>query len=302
MHDVAIIGGGVSGFAAAMYACRLGLKTAVFYEIPGGNITWATKVENYPGFESIGGEELAKKIREHAEKYGPDVFDRKITAVEKKQNHFSLFDGKKNHESKTIIFATGTTPRKLNVRGENEFLGKGVHYCALCDSPFYKGKIVAVVGGADTAAREAELLSGIASKVYVVYRGEKLRAESENVKKIEKKKNVEIILGNNVSSVGGDKFVTKIILEKDYKGSRELIVDGVFIAAGHVPASELAKSIRVDLNANGEIITDREAKTNVEGVFAAGDVCNTRFKQAITGVAEGVTAAYSAYEFLKKNS
>ena len=300
MHDVAIIGGGVSGFAAAMYACRLGLKTAVFYEIAGGTILWAHKVENYPGFESISGMDLAKNIESHARKYNPDVFDKKIVSVDKKQGHFVLFDGKDKYESKTIIFATGTAPRKLGIKGENEFLGKGVSYCALCDSHFYKSKIVAIVGGADTAVREAELLSDLASKVYVIYRGEKLRAEQENVKKIKNKKNVEIILNNNVSSIGGDKFVTKVILEKEYEGGRELIVDGVFIAAGHIPASELAKSIKVELNANGEIIIDREARTNVEGVFAAGDIANTRFKQAITGVAEGVTAAYSAYEYLKK--
>jgi thioredoxin reductase (NADPH) len=283
-----------------MYACRLGLKTAVFYEIAGGTITWAPKVENYPGFESISGEELAKNIENHARKYSPDVLDRKIVSVENKKMHFSLFDGKEKYEAKTIIFATGTTPRKLGIKGENEYLGKGVHYCALCDSYFYKGKIVAVIGGADTALREADMLSGIASKVYIIYRGEKLRAEKENIKKIENKKNVEVITSNNVSSVGGDKFVTKVILEKEYKGSRGLIVDGVFVAVGHTPLSDLAKSIKVELNANSEIIIDREAKTNVEGVFAAGDVCNTKFKQAITGVAEGVTAAYSAYEWLKK--
>ena len=300
MHDVIIIGGGVTGFAAAMYACRLGLKTAVFSEIKGGTILWAPKVENYPGFESISGEELAKNIENHARKYNPDVFEKKIVSVDKKQNHFVLFDGKNKYESKTIIFATGTTPRKLGVKGENEYLGKGVHYCALCDSPFYRGKIVAVIGGADTALREAELLLGIAAKVYIIYRGEKLRAEPENVKKIENKKNVEVILNNNISSIGGDKFVTKVMLEKEFRGSKELIVDGVFVAAGHTPLSDLAKSMMVRLNAKGEIIIDREAKTNVEGVFAAGDVVDTRFKQAITGVAEGVTAAYSAYEFLKK--
>ena len=300
MHDLAIIGGGVSGFSAAMYACRLGLKTAVFYEISGGTILWADKVENYPGFESIGGEELAKNIEKQARKYNPDVFDKKITSVEKKQNHFVVFDGKNKYEAKTIIFATGTVPRRLNVAGEKEFLGKGVSYCALCDSHFYKNKVVAVVGGSDTAVLEAELLSRFASKVYVIYRGEKLRAEPENIKHIENKKNIEIVTSNNVSSIGGDKFVTKVLLEKEYKGSKELIVGGVFVAAGHIPLSDLAKSIGVELNAKAEIIIDREARTNVEGVFAAGDVVNTKFKQAITGVAEGVIAAYSAYEWLKK--
>ncbi|MBW3022640.1 FAD-dependent oxidoreductase [Candidatus Woesearchaeota archaeon] len=298
MHDIIIIGGGVSGFAAAMYAARLGLKVAVFAEMKGGTITWADKVENYPGFESISGQELANKIENHARKYSVEVIEKKVASVDKKEN-FIVSDGEQNHEAKAIILATGTVPRKLGLRSEAEYLGKGVHYCALCDAPFYKGKIVAVIGGSDTSVKEAAMLSEIAFKVYIIYRGESLRAEPVNLKMIEEKKNIEVITGNNVASFGGDKFLTKVILEKEYRGNKELIVDGVFVAAGHVPSSDLAKSMGVELNANGEIIIDREAKTNIEGVFAAGDVVDTKFKQAITGVAEGVTAAHSAYEWLK---
>ncbi|MEM4336479.1 MAG: FAD-dependent oxidoreductase [Candidatus Woesearchaeota archaeon] len=300
MYDVIIVGGGVSGFAAAMYARRLGLNTAIFSEFSGGTILMAHNVENYPGFESISGEELAKKIELHARKYSPDIFDKKVVAIGKKDNFFLVFDGKENHKSKTIILATGTSPRKLGIKGEEEFLGKGVSYCALCDAHFYKNKVVAVVGGSDTAVLEAELLSQLASKVYIIYRGEKLRAEHENITRIKNKSNIEIVTNNNISLISGNKFVTKVLLEKEYKRNRELLIDGVFIAAGHIPVSDLAKSIGINLNEKGEIIIDKETKTNIEGVFAVGDVTNSIFKQAITGVAQGCIAAFSAYNYIKR--
>jgi len=307
-YDFAIVGAGGVGLAAAMYGARLGLKTVVFghsygSELPvGGLITTTHIVENYPGFKKTSGRLLAKQIEEHARAYDlVTIKQEEVKGVKKSKFGFNLKTSKADYGAKTILIATGRRVRKMEVPGAKELENKGVSYCALCDGPLYKGKIVVVVGGSDTAIIDALILSEHASKVYVIYRGEKVRAEKANLEKAKKNKKIEIITNTNVLEIKGDAGVTGIVLDKEYNGSKELKLDGVYVAIGNIPNSDLAKSLGVKLNNSGEIIVNHEtSETNVEGIFAAGDITNKSFKQLIIGVAQGVNAAFSAYEYLGK--
>ncbi len=303
-YDLIIIGTGVAGWGAAMYAGRMQLKTLIIGDTSGGTIMLTNDVENYPGFKKLTGPELAEKIEQHARDYAIDVEEGYVIDIQKesKKNQFTVTkkDGK-TFTTKTILFATGTKPRKLNIPGEDAFFGKGVHTCALCDGAFYKNKIVAVVGGSDSAAKEALVLMQWAKKVYVIYRGEQIHPEPVNMTRVEKKMKegkIEIINNTNVKEIKGDQFLTQVVLDKSYKGKNEFKLDALFIEIGHIPLSELAQKLDVKCNTKGEILIDRNAQTNVPGVYAAGDVVDTRFKQAITGVAEGVLGVYSAYTYI----
>lgn len=307
--DFGIIGAGGTGLAAAMYAARLGLKTICFGSshgselAVGGVITTTNVVENYPGFIRLTGQELADKIRAHAESYDlVTIKEEKVLEVKKDKSEFTIKTDSSTYKVKTVLFATGTKWRKLEVPGSNELENKGVAYCALCDAPLYRNKVVAVIGGADTAAKDALVLAEHTKKVYIIYRGDEIRAEPINKQRISENKKIEIITKTNVTKVNGTEFVQSVTLDKSYKGSKELEVQGVFVAIGHDILSDLAKPLGVKLNEKKEIIIDHKtSETNVSGVFAAGDVADKPFKQAITGVAEGCTAAYSAYEYVTKS-
>ena len=308
--DFIIIGAGGAGLAAAMYGARLGIKTLCLghssgSELPlGGVITTTNVVENYPGFIRLTGTELADKIREHAQSY-PEVTlkEEKAELVERQGNLFKVKTSESTYNGKTILFATGTKWKKLEVPGALEYENKGVAYCSLCDAPFYKNKIVAVVGGSDSAVKDAMVVAEHAKKVYIIYRGEKIRPEPINYERIMKNKKIEIINNTNVTEIKGKQFVERVVLDKHYNGSNELELQGVFVAIGHIIISELAKSIGVKTNEKGEIILDHKtSETNIPGVFAAGDVTDKPFKQLITGVADGCTAAFSAYEYISKNN
>lgn len=296
MYDVAIIGNGLVGLGAAMYAGRFELKTLLIGELLGGTITQTDKVENYPGFVSITSQELVENFRKHAEAYSIDHKYGRVDNIIKEDDHFKIFSGENNFESKTVILATGTIVRRLGVESEKIYENKGVSYCALCDGAFFKDKVVAVVGGGDGAAVDALILTRYAKKVYLIVRKDKMRAEPTNQQKLIENDKIEIIYNTNVLEFKGENMLQKIKLDNPFKGNEEIEVQGCFIAIGHIINSELAKQLGVNLNDKGEIIIDRKAKTNVKGVYAAGDVVDTHFKQAITGVAEGVFAAHSAYE------
>ena len=308
-YDFAIVGAGVAGMAAAMYGARLGMKTLCLgsshgSELPlGGVITTTNIVENYPGFIKLTGTELADKIREHALSYElVTLKEEKVQKIEKKDSEFLIKTEKEEYVAKTILFATGTKWKKLDVPGSKEFENRGVAYCALCDSPLYRNKVAAVVGGSDSAAKDALVLAEHAKKVYIIYRKDKIRAEPINMKRIEANKKIEIINNANIIEIKGDSSLKKVILDREFNGSKELPLDGVFIAIGHIPLSDLAKSIGVKTNEKDEIIMNHKtSETSVSGVYSAGDVADKPFKQAITGVAEGCTAAYSAFEYISKN-
>ncbi|MBT3405072.1 FAD-dependent oxidoreductase [archaeon] len=309
-YDLIIIGAGGTGLAAGMYASRLGLKTLVLgtphgSELPiGGVITTTNVVENYPGFKKIGGMELARKIEEHARNYEDiTIKTEKAESVEKMKTCFNIKTEKEGYKSKAIIFATGTKWRKLpkTVKGSEKFDRRGINYCALCDGPLYRGKTVAVIGGSDSAAIDALILAQYADKVYMIYRGEKIHPEPTNLEKIKENKKIKVINKTNVIEVKGSSKAESVTLDKPYKKKKELEVNAVFVAIGHKVLSGLAKDIGVKTNKKDEIIIDhKNCLTNVKGIFAAGDVTDKEFKQLIIGVADGCTAAYSAYQYITK--
>jgi thioredoxin reductase (NADPH) len=302
MYDVAIIGSGVTGYGAAMYAARLDLSVVVIGDVEGGTITLTDDVANYPGYVQLTGQELAGKLKEHALDY-PVALDTDMVAdvFKSKDDYFYVVTESKTFLAKTIIFATGMKERELEVPGHDEFRNRGVSYCALCDAPLYKDKVVAVVGGSDSAAKEALLLAKYCKKVYIIYRREKIRPEPINAERIKREPKIEIINNTNVIEIAGDQKVTSLKLDNPYNGSDKLAVDGLFVAIGGIPNSKLAEKLGVKLNGKNEIMIDRSSRTNIEGVFAAGDVADTEFKQAITGVAEGVHAAYQAYTYVNEH-
>lgn len=301
LYDIIIIGGGVAGFSAAMYTGRLKLKTLIIVETRGGTIILTNNITNWPGIKMTDGMTLAGQIEAHAKEYEPDIVDAKAAKAEKTGEGFRITTAdNKTYEGKSLIMATGTTTRKLHIPGEEELEGKGVHSCALCDGIFYKDKEIAVIGGSDSAAKEALLLTQWAKKVYIIYRKEQIRAEPINLERVLKNEKIEIINNTNVNEFVGEKKLEKLILDKEYNGSKEFVVDGGFVEIGRIPNSDLAKQLDVELNKKGEIIIGREAQTNVPGVYACGDVVDTVFKQAIVGAGEAVLAAYCAYEYLQK--
>ncbi len=303
MYDLIIIGGGCSGLSAAMYGTRLGLKTLTFAEMPGGLITTTHLVENWPGEKSISGPDLAMKLYEHALASGAEIKNELVAKLEnlgEKDGHpqfrATTFSGE-SYEAKTVLIATGTKHRHLDVTGEHEFENRGVSYCALCDGAFFKQKIVCVVGGGDSAAKEALFLSEHASKVYIIVRRDVLRAEPINAERVAKNEKIEILYNTQIAEIAGSKAVEKIKLQD----GRELEMQGVFVAIGHDAQTELAAQIGVALNDKKEIMINRRTETNVRGVFGAGDCCDTEFKQAITGSAEAVTASYYAFHICKSS-
>lgn len=299
IYDLAIIGGGVVGYSALMYSQRLGLKTILIEGEFAGALGKTNWVENYPGFQKIMGMDLVEEIKKHALIYKPTIKSGFVEKINKKAKNFSLKINKKTITSKGILFATGAKYTDLGVKGEKELKNNGVHNCGLCDGPIYKGKEIAIIGGGDSAAKEALILSQFGKKVYMIVRS-KLKPEPIYIDKIKKNKKIEVLLKTEVSEISGKNNVEGIKLTKKYKGKDILPVSAVFVTIGMTPTSNLAKDLKIKRNKKGEIKIDIESKTNIPGVYAAGDVCDTRFKQAITGVGEAVKAVYSHYEYLGK--
>jgi len=299
-YDLVILGGGPAGLTAAIFAVRYTLKTLVIAKKMGGTAAIAGEVENWPGL--IGsGKEIMDKFKAQAEKFGAELFEAEVDNVEKDENGFVLEIKDKEIHCKSLIIALGTENLKLNVEGEKEFLGKGVSYCAVCDGNFFKDKIVAVVGGANAAAKAALYLSDLAKKVYIVYRREKMRCEPTLFNKIKNKKNIEIYYNSVPLKILGDKKVSGFEIEQS-EGKKankiNLAVDGIFVEIGATPVNEVVKSLGLKMEKD-YIVVDREMKTNVLGVFAAGDNTNGKLKQIVTAAAEGAVAATSAYDYLK---
>ncbi len=294
MLDTIIIGGGVAGMGAAIYAQRFGMKTLILSDFFGGTITKTHLVENYPGFPSLSGFELGQKLQEHVKSVEAEMRTEKVESIEKTDSGFIVKTSKESYETKTVILATGTHHRKLGVPGEAEFTNKGVSYCATCDGPFFRDKVVAVVGGSDSAVKESLLLSKYAEKVYIIYRRKEVRPEPINKTRMEAEPKIEVIAESNVVEILGDETITKVKLDT----GKELELGGLFVEIGRIPQTDLAKDLGVEMNDKGEIIIDSFSNTNIPGFYAAGDVTAVDWKQAITGVSEGVKAAYSAYNHI----
>jgi alkyl hydroperoxide reductase subunit F len=301
MYDVLIIGGGPAGLNSALYATRNGLKAGIIAEKYGGQVLDTSSVENYLGYESIPGEDLVGAFREHVEKYDiPIKKDSRVEKVEKKDERFylSMSDGTQL-KSKTLIIATGSKPRKLNVPGEEEFSGKGVAYCAICDGPLFQGRDVVVAGGGNSAVEAAIDIAKIANKVYLVQRSV-LRAEQALVDKLTTFENVEIHLGTQVKEIFGEKLVKGIkVYDKTNDKEFDIKADGIFVEIGSLPNSGPFRDL-VKTLPNGEIEIDCSCNTSVPGVFAAGDVTTVPYKQISISSGEGAKAALSANAYINK--
>jgi len=301
IYDLMILGTGPAGMAAAIYAGRYGLKTVIIGKEIGGATNYGGPIENYPGHIGTG-MELMEKFRRQAEEFGAVFVIGNVEKLKKAKSGYVAMVGDKKYEGKALIVGLGSERRKLGVPGEEEFAGKGVSYCATCDGNFFKGKTVAVIGGADAAAKSAIYLSDICKKVYISYRKAKLRAEPINTQNVLGRKNIEIIYNTKPVEIIGDTKVTGLKLESsvgEKLAKDTLTVDAVFIEIGSTPMIEIFKDLNLKTDQAGYIIVDKNGKTNIPGVFAAGDGANNAFKQTITATADGVLCAKAAYDFLK---
>lgn len=298
-----IIGGGPAGYTAAIYAARADMAPVVYEGIqPGGQLTTTTEIENYPGFENgILGQTLMDTMKAQAVRLGADVRAGIVSSVDLSERPFKVVvDGDKQLLAETLIIATGATAKYLGLDSEHKFKGQGVSACATCDGFFYRKKVVAVVGGGDTACEEATYLAGLCKKVYMIVRRDVLRASEAMQERVKNTENIEILWNCNTQEVLGDEYgVTGARIARKDGEVFDIALDGFFLAIGHHPNSELfSKWVNVDKD--GYIITDgKTSRTNVEGVFAAGDVQDPLYRQAITAAASGCRAALDAEKFLK---
>ena len=301
-----IIGGGPAGYTAAIYASRASLSPVLYEGIqPGGQLTTTTTVENFPGYpEGVDGVQMMADIKAQAERCGADIRSGVVNSIDLSKRPFTVvIDGEKTIEAQSLIFATGATAKYLGLASEQQFRGMGVSACATCDGFFYRGRDVAVVGGGDTACEEALYLSGLCNKVYMIVRRNVLRASKAMQERVLSASNIEMLWECNTREVlGDDAGVTGARLLRKDGTVFDIDIDGFFLAIGHHPNSELV-SEWVKTNENGYIITDgRTSRTNVEGVFAAGDVQDPLYRQAITAAASGCRAALDAEKFLLENN
>ncbi len=300
-----IIGSGPAGYTAAIYAARANLKPIMYQGLePGGQLTTTTEVENFPGYPSgITGPEMMEDLKKQAERFGTDVRWGEATKADLSKRPFKVaVDNKKILEAETLIIATGATAKYLGLESEEKYKGSGVSACATCDGFFYKDKVVGVVGGGDTAAEEATYLAGLAKKVYLIVRKDYMRASIAMQRRVDNTKNIELLYEHNTKELYGDGVVegAKLIYRKGQPDEKEIDIkiDGFFLAIGHTPNSKIfAEYLTTDKE--GYIITDAgSTKTNIPGVFAAGDVQDKIYRQAVTAAGSGCQAALDAERFL----
>ena len=300
LYDVAIIGSGPAGLSAAVYALRAELKTVVFERdsMSGGQVLNTSEVDNYLGMPRMDGFDLGTKFREHAEQMGMEVISAQVMQIEKQEGIWKVITDEESYITKTVLLATGTRYRKLEIPGEATLSGKGVSYCATCDGAFFRNQEVAVIGGGDVAVEDALYLSRICKKVYVVHRREGFRAAPSLVSRMKETKNIELILGFVPEKItGGDTVDGLIVKKRDKEEQRELSVSGVFVAIGTVPVNEVYTGI-VPSDEMGYVIAGEDGKTQTEGIFAAGDIRTKKFRQIVTAVADGANAIHSIEEYL----
>ncbi len=302
IFDVAIIGSGPAGYSASVYASRYNLSNVVFGKLPGGTISEAHKICNYLGFEEITGYEIGEKFFNHAKNFGADIQSKNVVDIKKDKDIFNIYtDTKDIFKSKTVILATGTVRRKLAIPNEEKYIGKGVSYCATCDANFFKNKIAGVVGGSNAATTSALLLSEVAERVYLIYRGEALRGDQKWVDAVLKNKKITVIYNTIIASLDGKDRLEKIVLNKEFNGSKELSLDGLFIEIGSDPNTDLPSKLGIDVDDSGYVITKEDQSTNIDGIWAAGDMTtgSNKFQQVVTATSEGAIAANSVYKYIK---
>lgn len=300
LYDVIIIGGGPAGYTAALYAARSGFSTMVIERLAaGGQMTQTNQIDNYPGFEDgIDGYTLGYKMQEGAKRFGVETRSAEVLSVKLEGKIKEIETDAGALRAKTVIIATGADHKHLGVAHEEELVGRGVAYCAACDAMFYRNKTVAVVGGGNSAAAAAQVLSRIANKVFLIHRRDSLRATKVYHDSLKKTDNLQFIWNSSVKEFVYDAKLTGLVIENNQTGEcQTLDVDGVFISVGRAPATELFKG-QLELDTSGYIVADETTRTNLEGVFAAGDVRTKALRQIVTAASDGATAAYYAENYL----
>ncbi len=300
-YDVFIVGSGPAGYTSGIYSARYNLKTLIVGEEQGGQMNIDYDVENYPGFRKIKGRKLMEKIDAHARDLGVEVILDKVERVEQVEEYlFKITTMFSIYYSHGVILALGTKRRKLNVTGEDKFTARGVSYCATCDGAFYKDKIVAVIGGGDSAFASALILLQHAKKVYIIHRRDEFRAKPGLVDEVKNNPKVEFVMKTNIVEVVGNSNVEKIITDNPDK--KEIILDGIFIDVGTIPAVSLAKELGVNVDEQSFIKVNSQQETNIKGIFAAGDITteSNKTKQVIVAEAEGAIASESAFKYIRE--
>lgn len=290
-YDMLIIGGGPGGYTAALYAARAGMKVAVLEKLSaGGQMAESPQIDNYPGLtDGIDGFSLGMQMQSHAEKFGAETHSTEVTKLNFADKIKTVETDSGTFRAKTVVIATGATPKKLNIPGEQELTGRGVHYCASCDGMFYRNKVVAVVGGGNTAAADALLLSRVAKKVILIHRRDSLRASQVYHKPLMEAENVEFHWNSALTEIRPGEIVIN--------GEKTIPCDGVFVAIGRAPETELVKDV-LHLDENGYILAGESTATNIPGVYAVGDVRAKGLRQIITAAADGAVAVHQAEEYL----
>ncbi len=303
MHDVIIIGSGSAGYTAAIYACRAGRKTLILAgSVPGGQLMITSDVENFPGFpDGVLGPELMEKLRRQAEKFGPEIIYDDVSFVDFSSRPFKVVAGGKSYEGKSVIIATGANAKWLGLPSETKFRGRGVSSCATCDGFFFKGKDVVTVGGGDTAMEEATFLANITNSVTVVHRRDALRASKIMQERATGNPKIHFVWDSTIKEITGDDKVTGIQLHNLKSGKDSHVkAEGVFVAIGYEPNTGFLKG-KVELDSQGYVVTRKDTETSVPGVFAAGDVRDHKYRQAVTAAADGCMAAIDADRFLAEH-
>ena len=302
-YDVMIIGGGPAGLSAAIYAARGGLKTGLFEKgIIGGQINVTDEVENYPGFPApLSGFDLTDNMRRQAERFQARFIDEEVTAIGMEGLCKIIETPENSYRAKALIVCTGAHPRLLNVPGEERFTGHGVSYCATCDGALYRDKVVAVVGGGDSAIEEGLFLTRFAKKVIVIHRRDELRAQKIIQARAFKNPKMEFVWDTVVQEIHGEAKIEKLeLVNRKTQQISFVPIDGVFIYVGILPNNELLES-RLELDSGGFVITDENMHTNVPGIYAAGDIRHTVLRQVVTATRDGAVAAWSAEKWIMEN-
>jgi thioredoxin reductase (NADPH) len=307
LYDILVVGGASAGLTAAMYASRQGLKTLVITKDIGGQALLTNAIENYPPFEHIGGFELMQKFEQQARNFGAEfAYEEVLSITERKEDGGFIVktsNNNKEYSGNTLILAFGKTPRDLNVKGEKELSGRGVSYCAVCDGPFFKNKKVAIVGAGDPALEAALYLKELASQLYIIHQTDKPVGSEESIGLLQNKNNsnkISFISNSIVKAINGNSKVESLTLyNSKTKSESKLGVDGIFVEMGYVARTDIVKDL-VKLNGSKEIIVDKYCSTSSKGIFAAGDVTDVPYKQAIISAGQGAIAALSAYNYLQR--
>lgn len=300
MYDIVIIGAGPAGMTAAIYARRANKKVLLLEaKTYGGQIVNTPSIDNYPAAAHISGFDFATNLYNQVVELGTEIVFEKATNI-KIENDIKIVETPDNkYETKAIIIATGADNRKLGIEKEEELTGKGISYCATCDGNFYKGRDVAIVGGGNTAIEDAEYLSDIVNKVYLIHRRDSFRADDVSVNRLKEKSNVEFVLNSKISKLNGENFLESIEVIDNNDNIRKIEVSGLFIAVGKIPENENFKEI-INMNENGYIVGDESCHTNIAGIFVAGDNREKSLRQLVTATSDGAVAATEAIKYINK--